>query len=63
MPRHYPPHFRQVMIDRMLGGEAVLTLVAETRVPEQTLHRWKHQALIDAGLRKRAREGLVLYTL
>jgi len=34
----------------MLGGEAVLALVLETRVPEQTLHRWKHQALIDAGL-------------
>jgi len=50
MPHQYPPHFRQEMIDRMLGGEAVLALVLETRVPEQTLHRWKHQALIDAGL-------------
>jgi len=37
------------MVDRMLGGEAVVALVLETRVPEQTLHRWKHQALIDAG--------------
>ena len=35
------------MIDRMLGGEPVLALVLESRVPEQTLHRWKHQALID----------------
>ena len=50
MPRHYPPHFRREMVDRMLGGEPVLALVLETRVPEQTLHRWKHQALIDAGL-------------
>ena len=50
MPRQYPPHFRREMVDRMLGGEAVLALVLETRVPEQTLHRWKHQALIDAGL-------------
>jgi putative transposase len=50
MARHYPPHFRQAMINRMLGGEPVLALVTETRVPEQTLHRWKHQALIDAGL-------------
>jgi len=49
MPRHYPPHFRREMIDRMLGGEPVLVLVLETRVPEQT-HRWKHQALIDAGV-------------
>ena len=50
MPHHYPPHFRREMIDRMLGGEPVLALVLESRVPEQTLHRWKHQALIDAGL-------------
>ena len=42
MPRHYPPHFRREMIDRMLGGEAVLAPVLETSVPEQTLHRWKH---------------------
>ena len=34
----------------MLGGEPVLALVKESRVPEQTLHRWKHEALIDAGL-------------
>ncbi len=34
----------------MLGGETVLALVGETGVPEQTLHRWKHQAPVDAGL-------------
>jgi putative transposase len=28
----------------------VLTICSDTGVPEQTLHRWKHQALIDAGL-------------
>jgi len=50
MPRQYPPLSRQEIIDRMLGGETVLALVGETGLPEQTLHRWKHQALIDAGL-------------
>jgi len=30
------------MVDRMLGGEAVVALVLETSVPEQTLHRWKY---------------------
>lgn len=50
MPRQYPPLFRQEIIDRMVGGETVLALVGETGLPEQTLHRWKHQALIDAGL-------------
>jgi transposase-like protein len=34
----------------MLGGESVLSLVPETSVPEQTLNRWKHQALVHAGL-------------
>lgn len=36
MARHYPPHFWQEMIDRMLGRETVLTVVAATCVPEQT---------------------------
>jgi len=34
----------------MLAGESVSDLVFESRVPIQTLHRWKHQALVDAGL-------------
>ena len=50
MPRQYPPHFRRDMVNRRLAGESVLSLVQETSVPEQTLHRWKHQALIDVGL-------------
>jgi hypothetical protein len=38
------------MVRRMLVGESVSDLVFESKVPMQTLHRWKHQALIDAGL-------------
>lgn len=36
----------------MLGMdcESVLSLVAEYRVPDQTLYRWKSQAWTDAGL-------------
>jgi putative transposase len=34
----------------MLAGEPVLTVCSDTGVPEQTLHRWKHQALIDVGV-------------
>ncbi len=34
----------------MLTGEPVLTICSDTGAPEQALHRWKHQALIDAGL-------------
>ena len=50
MPRQYPPDFRGDMVNRTLAGESVLSLVQETSVPEQTLHRWSHQALIDVGL-------------
>ncbi len=50
MPCQYPTDFRDEMVQRMLGGEPVLAICAETGIPEQTLHRWKHQALIDAGL-------------
>jgi hypothetical protein len=35
----------------MLAGESVLSLVEETAVPEQTLHRWKYEALIDADVK------------
>jgi len=38
------------MVRRMLAGKSMFDLVFESRVPMQTLHRWKHQALIDAGL-------------
>ena len=50
MPRQYPPHFRRDMVNRMLAGESALSLVQETSVPEQTLHRWKRQALVDQGM-------------
>lgn len=34
----------------MLAGGSVSSLVLETSLPEQTLHRWKHPALVDHGL-------------
>ncbi len=53
MPRQYSPRFCRDTVNRMLAGEKVLHLVQETSVPEQTLHRWKHQALVDQGLAAR----------
>ena len=50
MPRQYPMGFRTEMVRRMLAGESKSDLVREFRVPTRTLHRWKHQALIAAGL-------------
>ena len=51
MPRQYPSGFRDELVQRMLGDEPVLTIRDETGVPEQTLHRWKHQGLIDTGVK------------
>jgi len=51
MPRQYPPGFRDDLVQRMLDGEPVLTIRDEMGVPEQTLHRWKHQGLIDTGVK------------
>ena len=50
IPRQYPPHFRGDIVNRMLAGESVWSLVQETSVPEQTLHRWKHESLVDKGM-------------
>jgi hypothetical protein len=41
MPRHYPTKFREGMVHRMLAGESVSQRVLESKVPMQTLHRWK----------------------
>src|SRR5262245_23840979 len=51
MPRHYPAEFRRQTCERMLAGDKVADLVAELGVSEQTLYRWRRQALIDAGRR------------
>ncbi len=51
MPYQYPPAFLQDFIDRMLRGESFRCLSMESGVGLQTLHRWKSQTLIDAGVR------------
>jgi transposase-like protein len=51
MPRQYLSGFRDELVQRMVTGEPVLSFRDDTGVPEQTLHRWKHQGLIDAGVK------------
>lgn len=46
---NYPTQFRDGACQRMLAGEPVEVLVTELDVSASTLHRWKHQALVDAG--------------
>ena len=50
MPKRYAREFRRDICDRLVAGERVSKLSEETGVSPATLHLWKHQALIDAGL-------------
>jgi transposase-like protein len=51
MPRHYPAELRRRTCERMLAGEAVKDLVVELGISNETLYKWRRQALIDAGQR------------
>ncbi|RNL59090.1 transposase, partial [Arthrobacter oryzae] len=50
MPFEYPASVRRGLSERMRQGEAVLAVHAESGICLGTLYRWKHQALVDAGL-------------
>jgi transposase-like protein len=51
MSRHYPAELRRRTCERMLAGEAVKDLFAELEISQETLYKWRRQALIDAGQR------------
>jgi transposase-like protein len=51
MPKRYARAFRRTICDRLVAGERVSELSQETGVSPATLHLWKRQALIDAGLK------------
>ena len=51
MPKRYGREFRRAICDRLVAGERVSKLSEESGVSLATLHRWRCQALIDAGLR------------
>jgi transposase-like protein len=48
MPFRYSPEVRRTLCERMLKGERVETLSAESGISGVTLYRWKRQALVDA---------------
>ncbi len=52
MPKRYAREFRRDICERLVAGERVSALSAESGVSPATLHLWKRQALIDAGLRE-----------
>jgi transposase len=45
----YSTPFREAASRRLLAGEPVQELADELGVSIATLHRWKHQALVDVG--------------
>jgi transposase len=51
MPKRYGREFRLAICARLVAGERVSKVSNESGVSVGTLHRWKHQALVDAGLR------------
>jgi transposase-like protein len=51
MPKRYGKEFRRAICDRLVAGERVSKLSEESGVSPGTLHLWKRQALIDAGLK------------
>jgi transposase len=52
MPQRYAREFRREICERLLAGERISKVSNETGVSPATLHRWKDQALIDAGLKE-----------
>ena len=52
MPQRYAREFRRKICERLLAGERISKVSNESGVSPATLHRWKDQALIDAGLKE-----------
>jgi transposase len=52
MPQRYAREFRREICERLVAGERVSKVSNEAGVSPATLHRWKDQALIDAGLKE-----------
>ncbi|MGV0677988.1 transposase [Mycolicibacterium fortuitum] len=51
MPRQYSSSVRRQIVARLLrSGKPVAAVAVDTRICQATLFRWKHQALIDAGV-------------
>ena len=50
MPRMYSATVRRQIVSRLRSGESVAAVAAETGICQATLFRWKHQALVDAGV-------------
>jgi transposase-like protein len=52
LPKRSAREFRREICETLLAGERVSNGAHEIGVSQATLHRWKNQALIDAGLKE-----------
>ena len=52
MPFQYPRSVWRGISIRLRQGESVASVSAETGICQGTLYRWKHQALVDAGMKE-----------
>lgn len=51
MPFQYPRSIWRGISIRLRQGESVASVSAQTGICQGTLYRWKHQALVDAGMK------------
>ena len=51
MPKRFGKEFRRAICARLVAGELGSQVANESGVSTATPHRWKRQALIDAGLK------------
>jgi len=49
MPFQYKAEFRRDVCARLLDGESVIKLAVELEMPQNTLYRWRRQAMVDVG--------------
>ena len=52
--KHYPPEYKQRIVELHRSGRRVFEIVREFKLPPSTVHRWIRQADVDAG----EKEGL-----
>lgn len=50
MPRQYSASVRWQIVSRLRSGAPVAAVAVDTGICQATLFRWKHQALVDAGV-------------
>jgi putative transposase len=62
MPRPYPPEFRRRALDLVESGRTIRDVASSLGIAESCLYRWRHQDLVDRGLKPgtTAREGAEL---